>query len=176
VTASAATQVSITSNQDSRLFNFFKVGERNMLSIWHRSSCMPLNDSEVQALSETLDDEYKSRETYAQVMRDFGEVRPFINIVDAEARHANALLGLFQKYGIAPPANRWVTQAPRFASIHEACAACVQGEIENVALYDRALKSTQRPDILTVYHALRSASQDRHLPAFQRCVQRRPSG
>ncbi len=56
-----------------------------------------LNTFEIQALSETLDDEHKSRETYAQVIRDFGEVRPFINIVDAEARHANALLGLFQK-------------------------------------------------------------------------------
>ncbi len=133
---------------------------------------MTLNPTEIQALSETLDDEYKSRETYAQVIRDFGEVRPFINIVDAEARHANALLRLFQKYNVIPPTNRWATQAPRFASIPEACAACVQGEIENVALYDRALKSTQRIDILDVYHALRSASQDRHLPAFQRCVQR----
>ena len=133
---------------------------------------MKLNANEIQALFETLDDEYKSRETYAQVIRDFGEVRPFINIVDAEARHANALLGLFRKYDIIPPANRWKTEVPRFASIHEACAACVQGEIENVALYDRALKSTQRPDILAVYHALRSASQDRHLPAFERCVQR----
>ena len=133
---------------------------------------MTLNATEIQALSDTLDDEYKSRETYAQVIRDFGEVRPFINIVDAEARHAIALLSLFKKYGVTPPANRWAAQAPRFASIHDACAACVQGEIENVALYDRALKSTQRPDILAVYHALRSASQDRHLPAFQRCVQR----
>ncbi len=106
------------------------------------------------------------------MIRDFGEVRPFINIVDAEARHANALLGVFQKYGLSPHANRWATQAPRFVSVQEACAACVEGEIQNVAIYDRALKSTQRPDILAVYTALRSASQDRHLPAFQRCVQR----
>jgi hypothetical protein len=56
-----------------------------------------LNDTEVQALKDTLDDEYKSRETYARVIRDFGEVRPFINIVEAEARHASALLDLFAK-------------------------------------------------------------------------------
>lgn len=133
---------------------------------------MTLDAAEIQALSKTLDDEYKSRETYAQVIRDFGEVRPFINIVDAEARHANALLGLFQKYGVPPPANRWATQAPHFASVREACAACVDGEIQNVAIYDRALKSTERPDIIAVYQALRLASNDRHLPAFQRCVQR----
>jgi hypothetical protein len=138
------------------------------------SSVQTLDDMEVQALKDTLDDEYKARETYAQVIRDFGEVRPFINIVEAEARHASALLNLFEKYGISPPPNRWAGKTPRFSSVHEACVASVQGEIENVALYDRALKSTRRPDILAVYQALRSASQDRHLPAFQRCAQRAP--
>jgi hypothetical protein len=133
-----------------------------------------LNDTEVQALKDTLDDEYKSRETYAQVIRDFGEVRPFINIVEAEARHVLALLNLFEKYGASPPTNRWAGKAPRFSSVHEACVAGVRGEVENVAIYDRALKSTGRPEILAVYQALRSASQDRHLPAFQRCAQRSP--
>ena len=60
-------------------------------------SSQMLNGVEINALSETLDDEYKSQETYAQVIRDFGEVRPFINIVMAEARHAVALLNLFEK-------------------------------------------------------------------------------
>jgi hypothetical protein len=128
-----------------------------------------LDDAEVRALQETLDDEYKAHETYAQVLCDFGEVRPFINIVEAEARHYSALLSLLEKYRIAPPENRWAGKTPRFSSVREACAAAVQGEIENVKLYDRALKSTQRSDILAVYEALRSASQDRHLPAFRRC-------
>lgn len=131
-----------------------------------------LDDVEIHALSATLDDEYKARETYAQVIRDFGKVRPFINIVEAEERHASALLTLFKAYGISPPANRWAGKAPRFSSVHAACMAAVQGEIANVALYDQALKTTLRPDILAVYNALRSASQDRHLPAFQRCVGR----
>ncbi|VFU17738.1 ferritin-like domain-containing protein [Methylocella tundrae] len=138
------------------------------------SSGQTLNDTEVQALSDTLDDEYRSRETYAQVIRDFGDVRPFINIVEAEARHASAPINLFEKYGVSPPSNRWAGKAPRFSSVHEACVASVQGEIENVAIYDRALKSTRRPDFLAVYQTLRSASQDRHLPAFQRCAQRSP--
>jgi hypothetical protein len=117
------------------------------------SSMQTLDDAEVRALSETLDDEYKARETYAKVIRDFGEVRPFINIVKAEARHALALLNLFEKYGVSPPANRWAGKAPRFSSVHEACIAGVQGEIENVALYDRVLKSTRRPDILSAYQS-----------------------
>jgi hypothetical protein len=131
-----------------------------------------LDASEQQALADALDDEYKSHETYAQVIRDFGEVRPFINIVEAEARHIAALLVLFDRYSTVPPENRWAGKAPRFKSVHEACRAGVQGEIENVALYDRLLASTRRADILDVFQSLRAASQDRHLPAFQRCAQR----
>ena len=137
-------------------------------------STSALNDTERKALEELLDDEYKAHTTYRQVIGDFGAVRPFINIVDAEARHISALLSLFEKYEMAAPDNRWTGNVPRFASVHDACVASVQGEIENVALYDRALTSTRRSDILSVYEALRSASQDRHLPAFRRCTQRGP--
>jgi len=100
-------------------------------------------------------------------------LRPFINIVEAEARHIEALLALFKRYGIAAAENIWAGKAPTFASVSAACAAAVQGEIENVTLYDRLLQSTTRADILDVFQALRAASQDRHLPAFQRCAQRR---
>ncbi|QXX76438.1 hypothetical protein MHY1_03281 [Methylovirgula sp. HY1] len=133
---------------------------------------MSLNKAERDALTAALDDEYKAHATYAQVIDDFGAVRPFINIVEAEARHIAALLTLFERYGVTPPKNGWVGKVPRFASIADACAAGVQAEIDNVALYDRLFESTQRPDVLQVYQALRSASLDRHLSAFQRCVQR----
>jgi len=139
------------------------------------SSISALDNTERQALEDALDDEYKAHTTYDQVIHDLGPVRPFVNIVDAETRHVSALLSLFEKYGIAAPPNRWPGKVSRFSSVHEACAAAVQGEIENVALYDRVLKTTRRPDILSVYQALRSASLDRHLPAFQRCAQRSPA-
>jgi hypothetical protein len=131
-----------------------------------------LNDQETSALLDALDDEHKSHATYAQVIRDFGAQRPFINIVEAEARHISALLGLFDKYAIVAPANRWAGNVPRYSTLAEACIASVQGEMDNVALYDRVLGSTGRADILDVFHALRAASQDRHLPAFQRCASR----
>lgn len=131
-----------------------------------------LSEDERQALATALDDEYKSHETYRRVIADFGPVRPFINMVEAEARHIAALLALFTTYAVAPPANRWAGPAPRCAGVHAACVAGVPGEIDNVALYHRLLQATQRPDVLQVSHALRSASQDRHLPAFGRCAQR----
>jgi hypothetical protein len=131
-----------------------------------------LTAQERQALADALDDEYKSHETYAQVIRDFGEIRPFINIVEAEARHITALLALFQHYGVSAPTNKWSGKRPHYANAHAACVAGVQGEIENIALYDRLFASTQRTDILNVFQSLHSASRDRHLPAFQRCAQR----
>jgi len=132
----------------------------------------PLTEVERQGMADALDDEYKSRATYAQVIEDFGAVRPFINIVEAEKRHASALLGLFERYGVAPPPDRWTGSAPRFSSVLEACAEAAQGEIDNVAIYDRVLKTTTREDILSVFHALREASLERHLPAFRRCAER----
>lgn len=134
---------------------------------------IPLNEAERDALAAALDDEYKAHETYQQVIHDFGPVRPFVNIVEAEARHNSVLRALFEHCGIIPsPENHWAGKAPRFASVDDACVAGVQGEIDNIALYDRLFASTQRPDILDVFQSLRSASQDRHLPAFQRCVER----
>ncbi len=131
-----------------------------------------LSSAELEALAAALDDEYKSYETYRQVIQQFGDVRPFINIVEAEVRHIASLVALFKQYGSIPLDNLWAGKAPAFMSVGAACAAGIQGEIENVALYDRLLQSTERLDILNVFHALRAASQDPHLPAFQRCAQR----
>ena len=135
-----------------------------------------LTDTEHEAMAAALDDEFKAHATYAQVIRDFGPIRPFINIVEAEARHISALQELFRHYGVTPPESRWLRGTPRFATIEDACSAGVQGEIDNITLYDRLLKSTQRPDIIHVFEALRSALQDRHLPAFRRCMGRGAAG
>jgi hypothetical protein len=132
-----------------------------------------LGEPEIRALNEALDDEYKAYATYDRVIQDFGPVRPFVNIREAEARHIEALSRLFARYGQPRPANPWLGKAPRFASLHGACLAGVEAEIENARLYERLLASTQRPDILTVFRNLQEASQLRHLPAFRRCVNRR---
>jgi len=135
-----------------------------------------LNQAEIAALREALDDEYRAWAIYDQVIADFGEVRPFSNIREAEARHMEALRALFERYRLPVPENPWPGKVPRYASLQEACAAGVAAEIENGALYERLLASTQRPDILTVFRNLQEASQQRHLPAFQRCVERGAGG
>jgi len=135
-----------------------------------------LTTTEIRALHEALDDEYRAWATYDQVIRDFGDLAPFSNIREAEARHIQALYGLFSRYGLEAPENPWPGKVTRYANLQAACEAGVAAEIENGALYERLLVSTQRPDILTVYRNLQAASQERHLPAFQRCLERGRGG
>ena len=64
-----------------------------------------LTQAEIGALHEALDDEYKAWTTYDQVIHDFGPERPFIHIVESEARHIEALRTRFERYGVVMPSN-----------------------------------------------------------------------
>lgn len=129
-----------------------------------------LNSTEIEALNLALEDEYKAQKTYEAIMEEFGEVRPFTNIYQAEITHSTRLEELYEKYNIEPPLKENVeVDISSISSIQEACEAGVQGEIENIALYDEILNSTQKEDILRLYESLQRASQEKHLPAFERC-------
>lgn len=135
-----------------------------------------LTDIEIQVLHEALDDEYHAWATYDQVIADFGEAPPFSNIREAEARHIEALCTLFARYGLPVPENPWPGKVERYASVQAACEEGVAAEIANGEMYERLLGSSLRPDIVTVLRNLKEASQQRHLPAFQRCAQRSAGG
>lgn len=132
-----------------------------------------LADAEIQALHDALDDEYHAWAVYSQVLQDFGPVRPFLNIRDSELRHIQALHQLFRHYNLPIPPNPWGTATVlRFSSLKEASEAGVQAEIDNVDLYNQILGATERPEILQVFRRLQAASQECHLPAFQRAAAR----
>lgn len=122
-----------------------------------------------QALCAALDDEYKARATYAAVIDRFGPVRPFVNIIQSEQRHINALQMLLRRRGWAIPDDPYGGRVAAPPSLEEACRLGVQAELDNVALYDRLNDLAWGDDeVLTVFANLREASQHRHLPAFQR--------
>lgn len=124
------------------------------------------------ALKEALDDEYKAQATYRKVIEAFGPVRPFINIVEAEAKHIEALLRQFERLGETPQPDTWADRVTAPSSLQEACAAGEKAEVENGALYDRLLQKVADPTVSKVMRRLQEASQERHLPAFGRCLQR----
>lgn len=130
-------------------------------------------DDLAAALFEALQDEYKARATYRAILNRFGSVRPFINILESEERHIQALLPLFNRYGIPVPEDNWSAQVEVPDSLAQACEGGVQAEIENGAMYERLLAMTAvYPDVQQVFRQLQRASQQNHLPAFQRCVAR----
>lgn len=134
---------------------------------------MSVDEKTIGALREALDDEYKARATYQGVIDRFGPVRPFVNIIEAEERHANALLRLFERFGIEPPKDRWAGQVPAPSSLADACKAGVEAEVENAAMYARLLAQVSDARVRDVLTRLQQASQQRHLPAFRRCAERR---
>jgi len=131
-----------------------------------------MNEQTIAALTEALEDEYKARATYRKVIDTFGPVRPFINIVEAEDRHASALSRQFERLGIPAPPDTWADRVAAPKSIAAACAAAVAAEIENVEMYERLLSVVDDPSVRTVLLNLQDASRNRHLPAFRRYLDR----
>ncbi len=125
-----------------------------------------------EILDAALLDEYLARDTYRKIIEAFGPVRPFVNIVEAEQRHIDALLPLYEKYHIPLPTIPDPASIPLPGSLLEACETGVSAELENIDLYDRLIAATDLPDVRAVLQRLQAASRDHHLPAFRRCVER----
>ncbi|MFZ7093182.1 ferritin-like domain-containing protein [Primorskyibacter sp. 2E233] len=129
--------------------------------------------SQQEAVLAALDDEYRAYAVYETVMNRFGEVRPFVNIQRAESMHASMLIDYAKKNGIAVPANPYLganlPAAP--ASLAEACEIGVQAEIDNAGLYQGQLlpAASGNAELTGIFTKLMNDSQQKHLPAFQRC-------
>ncbi|MCB0032756.1 MAG: hypothetical protein KDE51_01955 [Anaerolineales bacterium] len=132
----------------------------------------PLTADEVNGLLLALNDEYHAWAVYGQVITDFGQIRPFTNIQRAEQNHINALVRLFNLYELPIPANPWIGAVPSFETVGAACQTGYEAEVINAELYAVLFASTERPDIEQVYSALQQASNEGHLPAFERCMNR----
>ena len=146
-----------------------------LLAPFHAAAA--LDESTVEALTSALDDERHAIALYRAVLERHAGARPFSNIVQAEVRHANHLLELFERHGIEAPADPWESatiEAPE--TLVAACELAIGFERENAALYDRILPHVTEPDVREVLDRLRLASLERHLPAFERCVSRKGGG
>lgn len=134
----------------------------------------PVEDlpAEVQdALDEAINDEYKALSTYEAVIKEFGAVRPFSMIKGAEEQHIASLKAIYDKYGLEIPENTWPSKVSVPATLQEACQIGVDAEIANASLYkDELLPAVQEyEDIEAVFTNLMNASEQKHLPSFERC-------
>ena len=132
----------------------------------------PLSNETGAALVMAINDEYKARATYQAVLDKFGSVAPFSNIVQSEATHIAALERLFNAYGLPIPPDTYAGHVQAPATLQDAAQTGVEAETANVAMYDNLLATVQEPDVRAVFAQLRSASQVKHLPAFQQALSR----
>lgn len=127
--------------------------------------------AEVQAaLLEALDMEYRAEARAEAAIAAFGPVRPFVGIAEAERRHVDELIQLFERYGLSLPPNGWRGRLDPPADLTGACACAVQDESETLAAYDRLLAVVEDVDIAAVFRALRDETQSKHLPAVEDCA------
>jgi hypothetical protein len=127
----------------------------------------PLSTAEQDALQKAILEEYGALNLYQSVIKEFGSVAPFAQIVRAEQQHVNALVRQATKYGVSVPANPGLASVPTFASLSAAYQAGVDAEIADAALYDQLKPAVTHTDILQVFNHLQNASLNSHLPAFQ---------
>ena len=122
-----------------------------------------------QAIIDAINDEYRARALYNAVLQKLGSVLPFSNIVQAENNHVNLWMNLFAKYGMAVPTDSFAGNFKVPDTLKAACQMGVEAEIDNVEMYDRFLGFVTQPDLKAAFIQLRQISQERHLPAFERC-------
>jgi len=125
-----------------------------------------------EALVYAIQDEYLAQSRYDSIISEFGSIRPFSNIKAAEQRHITALLSLFQKYNVKIPANTAKQYVSAPATLKEAFQHGVDGEIANIAMYDKLAAIPALPqDVKMVFTQLGNASKN-HLQAFRRGLSR----
>ena len=120
-------------------------------------------------LTYAVQDEYLASAEYAAINEALGNPRPFANIVKAEQTHIAALEKLFAANGIALPGNTAGDYVAVPASLTEALNAGVQAEKNNIAMYKQFLSQSLPDDVMTVFTALKNASEQ-HLASFEKSL------
>jgi hypothetical protein len=117
-----------------------------------------------QMLVYSIEDEYLARAEY-------GRMRPFSNVVEAEGRHIGWLQELFQEYQLAVPEEGAAVHVVLPDSLEAAIEAGVQAELDNIGMYESFLTRDLPADVREVFERLEGASKN-HLQAFRRQLQR----
>ncbi len=150
------------------------------LAISSATATVTLTDAEVYYLTHMREEEKLARDVYTTLNDTYG-VTVFSQIIPSEQRHFDAVGTLIARYGVTDPAadatvgvftvDEFIELYPSlvnqgYLSLGE--AMCVGVEIEEIDIADltAAMAVTTRPDILSVYNNLLSASLN-HLASFQ---------
>ena len=91
-------------------------------------------------LKYAIEDEYLARQEYEVIIDEFGEIRPFTNIIRAEENHIAWLKDIYEKYDLDIPEDTAIEYTLIPDSLDETYEVGVQAEIDNIAMYDMFLQ------------------------------------
>ena len=120
-----------------------------------------------EMLEYAIQDEYLARQEYESIMEEYGEQKPFSNIIKAEETHIGLLKELYVAYEIAIPEDTAIDHVIVPDSLDIAYDVGVQAEIDNIAMYELFLEQSLPDEVRDVFIELRDASEN-HLAAFEK--------
>mgnify|MGYP000456293386 CR=1 FL=1 len=118
-----------------------------------------------------IQDEYLALAEYELIINEFGEQRPFSNIIKAEKHHIELLIPLFEKYDINIPSDNSTDHVILPTDIKLALETGVKAEVENIEMYDNFLKKDIPEDVSEIFNRLLNGSRN-HLRAFENGLNR----
>lgn len=123
------------------------------------------------ALIAVLDEERLAKHAYEVVLTKFPALMPFVNLVEAEAKHEQAVIRVMTSYRIPIPENRWgVTSfVPTPPTVDDAYLLGVRIETEDIQMLTQYLRTVREPNVRQLFTHLKSASQS-HLAAIRRVM------
>lgn len=118
-----------------------------------------------------VQDEYLARGEYMAIIEQFGDEKPYANIVKAEETHLSFLREVYLAYELEFPEDSSADHIVIPATLLEAAETGVQAEIDNIAMYELFLAHDLPENVIEVFTALKEGS-DSHLLAFEKQVNR----
>ncbi len=118
-------------------------------------------------LEYAIQDEYLARQEYESIMKEYGAINPFANIIKAEEYHIELLTGLYDDYDFTLPEDTAIDYVVVPESVDLTYEIGVQAEIDNIAMYEKFLEQDLPDDVRVVFTELRDASEN-HLAAFEK--------
>lgn len=119
-----------------------------------------------EMLTYAIQDEYLAHGEYDYILKNFGDQKPFNNIIKAEENHIAELKKVFQTYNFTFPLDVSKDYLLIPTSIKNALEIGVQAEIDNIAMYKRFLEQKLPDDVRATFVFLRNGSEN-HLSAFR---------
>ena len=120
-----------------------------------------------EMLNHAIQDEYLARAEYELIMKKYGSIRPFSNIIRAEQSHISWVSAMLEKYGFPVPKDTSQNHVVMPSSMKAALETGVQSEINNIAMYEKFLAQPNLPiDIRDLFLRLQRGSRN-HLRAFR---------